>query len=410
MRATLSLGRWAGVPVGANAGVLVILLLIGLGLGAWHFPSAYPDQPAWGYALAGAAAALLLVASILVHELSHAIVARANQIRVERIVLWLFGGVAQFRDEPRTPGADLAIAVAGPATSVVLGFGFGFAAVGWLAVVGDGLVAATLAYLGGINLLLAVFNLVPAAPLDGGRVLRAAVWRWTGDRVQAAVVAARAGRFFGVALIVLGLAGVLLAAWFGGLWLALIGWFLVNAAVAEERQTLLGRQLHGVRVRDVMSPPPACAAPEVSVAGFINEVVLRQPYSTYPLVDPAGRLSGLVTLNRIRRVPEPERATTAMRDIACPPAEVPTAGPDEPLIELLPRLADSADGRAVVVDGGGRVLAVVSPRDVARATAVADLRSGAPLVPPAGGVGPAAGMGPATGGDTADNPPGRSAG
>jgi Zn-dependent protease len=326
MRATLSLGRWAGVPVGANAGVLVILLLIGFGLGAWHFPTVYPDEPVWAYAVAGAAAALLLVASILVHELSHAIVARANGVTVERIVLWLFGGVAQFRDEPRTPGADLAVAVVGPATSVALGAGFGAAATGWLVLVGDGLTAATLGYLAGINLLLAVFNLVPAAPLDGGRVLRALIWWRTGNRVRAAVAAARAGRFFGVALIGLGLAGVLLLAWFGGLWLALIGWFLMNAAMAEERQVVIGQQLRGVRVRDVMSPPPVSASPAALVAAFIDEVVLHQPYSTYPLVDADGRLSGLVTLNRIRRVPQPQRATTRLSDIACPPPEVPTAG------------------------------------------------------------------------------------
>lgn len=374
MRATLSLGRWAGVPVGANAGVLVILALVGLALGAWHFPAVYPDEPVAGYAFAGVAAALLLVGSILAHELSHAIVARANGVHVEQIVLWLFGGVAQFRDEPRSPGADLAVAVVGPATSVALGAGFGAAAAGWLALVGDGLTAATLGYLAGINLLLAVFNLVPAAPLDGGRVLRAALWWWTGDRARAAVTAARAGRFFGIALIAFGLSGVLFLGWFGGLWLALIGWFLVNAAMAEERQVVVGRQLRGVLVRDVMSPPPVSASPDASVAAFIDDVVLRQPFSTYPLVDPDGRLSGLVTLNRIRRVPESDRAGTNLRDIACPPAEVPTAGPDEPLVDLLPRMAGCPDGRAVVTDAAGRVLAVVSPRDIAQMTAVADLR------------------------------------
>jgi Zn-dependent protease len=392
MRATLSLGRWAGIPVGANVGVLVILLLIGFSLGAWHFPAVYPDEPSWAYVAAGAAAALLLVGSILVHELSHAIVARANGVQVERIVLWLFGGVAQFRDEPRSPGADLATAVVGPATSVVLGGVFGVAGAGWLMLVGDGLTAATLGYLAGINLLLAVFNMVPAAPLDGGRVLRAALWWRTGDRVRAAVVAARAGRVFGIALIALGLSGVLLLAWFGGLWLALIGWFLMNAAMAEERQVVIGQRLRGVRVRDVMSPPPVSAPPASTVSSFIDEVVLRQPYSTYPLVDAGGRLSGLVTLNRIRRVPEPERATTALRDIACPPAEVPTAGPDEPLVELLPRMAGCPDGRAVVVGDDGQVLAVVSPRDIAQVAALADLRgsggSGAPSAGPAVGADP----------------------
>lgn len=374
MRATLSLGRWFGVPVGANAGVLVILTLVGFLLGAWHFPTLYPDRPVWSYATAGAVAALLLIGSVLLHELAHAMVAQANGIKVERIVLWLFGGVAQLRSEPRTAAVDLAVAAVGPATSLVLGGVFGVAAVIWVAAVGEGLIAATLGYLGAINVLLAVFNLVPAAPLDGGRVLRAVLWWFTGNRNRAAVVATRAGRVFGVALIAFGLAGALLWAWFGGLWLALIGWFLVNAASAEERSVVLGRQLSGVQVADVMSGPPVTAPPEANISSFIDEVVLHQRFSTYPLVDEDGRLTGLVTLNRIRQVPPDRRPDSRLRDIACPPADVPTAHPEEPLIELLPRLAGCTDGRAVVVDPDGRVIGVVSPRDVTRMTAIADLR------------------------------------
>lgn len=251
MRATLPLGRWAGVPVGANLGVLVIIVLVGVLLGAWHFPTLFPDQPIWQYGVAGLAAALLLVLSILLHELSHAIVARANGIHVEQIVLWLFGGVAQLRSEPRKPSVDLAVAAVGPGTSVALSGVFGLATAGWLVIAGEpapggsSLVAATLGYLAAINLLLAVFNLVPAAPLDGGRVLRAGLWWWTGNRTRAAVAAARAGRAFGIMLIVFGLGGLLLWTWFGGLWLALIGWFLFHAALAEERSALVGHQLPG---------------------------------------------------------------------------------------------------------------------------------------------------------------------
>jgi CBS domain-containing protein len=132
-----------------------------------------------------------------------------------------------------------------------------------------------------------------------------------------------------------------------------------------------------------MSPPPVTASPTATVAGFIDDVVLHERFSTYPLVDGGGRLSGLVTLNRIRQVPVAQRATTALRDIACPPEEVPTARPDEPLADLLPRLAAGADGRAIVVDADERVLAVVSPRDISRVAAVADLRTGRPFAPQA---------------------------
>lgn len=379
MRASLPLGRWWGIPVAANAGVLVILVLIGAGLAVWHFPTVYPGRSAWSYGLAGVSAAVLLIGSILVHELSHAVVARANGVEVDRIVLWLLGGVAQLRGEPRTPGADLAVAAVGPLTSLVLGGAFGVAASLWLALVGAGLVSATLGYLAAINIVLALFNLVPAAPLDGGRVLRAVWWRATGDQARAAVVAARTGRFFGVALIVFGLTSGLLWGWFGGLWLALIGWFVVNAALAEERNATVGRQLRGVRVRDVQSREPVTADGGARVADFIDQVVLRERHSTYPLVDGAGRLTGLVTLNRIRRVPPAERTATRLGDIACPAAKVPTARPDEPLVDLLPRLVGSDDDRAVVLDAEGRVTGIVSPRDIARVAAVSELRDGGPL-------------------------------
>lgn len=374
MRATLSLGRWAGIPVGANISILVIVLLVGLGLGLGQFPLLHPDLPAWAYLVAGAVAALLLVVSILLHELSHAVVAQSNGLKVDRIVLWLLGGVAQLRGEPRNPRIDFAIAVVGPVTSLLLGGAFGILAVGWLAVAGSGLTATTLGWLAAINVILAGFNLVPAAPLDGGRVLRAALWWWTGDRGRAAVFSARAGRIFGLTLIGLGIALVLLVPWFGGLWLALIGWFLVNAAMAEEQSAVMGQRLQGVYVRDVMSGPAVTAPDHTSVEDFVHDVVLRERFSTYPLVDADGRLTGLTTLNRIRNVPADQRPTTRLRDIACPLDEIPTARPDEPLADLLPRLAGCTDGRAVVVDEHGQVTAVVSPSDISQVAARADLR------------------------------------
>lgn len=374
MRGTLSLGRWAGIPVGANISILVIMLLVGFGLGLGQLPLVHPGLPAWAYGVAGAAAALLLVLSILLHELSHAVVARLNGLTVDRIVLWLLGGVAQLRGEPRSPRVDFAIAVIGPVVSVMLGGVFGVLAVLALAVTGPGLTATTLFWLAAINVLLAGFNLVPAAPLDGGRVLRAGLWWRSGDRTKAAVFAARAGRYFGLTLIGLGIALVLLVPWLGGLWLALIGWFLVNAAMAEEENTVLGEQLRGVRVQDVMSGTAVTAPPDTSVAEFVNSVVLRERFSTYPLVDGDGRLTGLTTLNRIRQVPVDQRDTTRLSDIACPPDQVPVTEPAELLMDLLPRLSGCADGRAVVVDPDRQVIAVVSPSDISQVAARSELR------------------------------------
>ncbi len=378
MRQTIRLGQVAGIRIGLNGSALVIIVLLAAGLAFGQLPDADPDRASAAYILAGIAAAVLFLASILVHELAHALVARANDVEVDAITLWLLGGVAELRTEPRSPGAELAIAVVGPLSSGVLAGVFGLAAAGLSAVDADGLAVSVAFYLAMTNVALAVFNLVPAAPLDGGRVLMAAVWRWTGDRDRASIAAARAGRVFGLILIVAGVGLTLLGGGLSGLWWVLLGWFLVQAATAEEERAKLGRKFHGVRVADVMTANPVTADPNITVARFIDEVALRHRYSTYPLVDAEGRLIGLVTLNRIRAVPLELRAAQRLVDIACRPEEVPVARPDEPVTELLPRMVGCADGRAVVVDGAGRVIGLVSPSDLSRMMAAADLRGSQP--------------------------------
>jgi Zn-dependent protease/CBS domain-containing protein len=380
MRPTLRLGKIAGIPVGVNGGVLVIIALVAIGLAFGRLPAAHPGRATAAYVVAGLLAAVLFVASLLAHELAHAVVARAKGVEVEGITLWLLGGVAQLRNEARSPGIEFIIAVVGPATSLALGGIFGGVAIGLDAVGAGGLPAAVVGYLATVNIALAVFNLVPAAPLDGGRVLRAAVWRGTGDRVRAAQVAAGAGRLFGLVLIVAGVAQILFGG-LGGLWLALVGWFLVQAASAEAEQAVLGQRLHGVRVGDVMTTSPIPAAPGTPIAAFINDVVLHRPHSTYPLVDGIGQLTGLVTLNRIRRVPIDQRSTVTLADIACPPDLVPTARADEPLVSLLARMSGCSDGRAVVTDVQGRVVGIVSPSDISQTVTLADMRATDPYPP-----------------------------
>jgi Zn-dependent protease/CBS domain-containing protein len=374
MRASISLGRIAGIKVGINASVFLILAILVGGLATGQLPAAFPGRGIAAYVIAAIIAALLFMASLLAHELAHSLVARRNGIEVESIVLWLLGGVAQLRGEPRTPGADFRIAIVGPLTSLALAIVFGLAAGGVAQLGTAGLPFGVLAYLAATNAMLAIFNLIPAAPLDGGRVLRAALWRWRGNRQTAAVNAARVGRFFGFALIALGVLQVVTGSGLNGIWLALIGWFVVSAATAEEQQARLGARIAGLTVGQVMAARPTVLDGNLTVADFVARLALTQPFSTYPLVDPEGRLTGLVTLNRVRAVPAELRATTHLREIACAPAEVPIARPEDPLVELLERMHGCADGRAVVVDDTGRVVGVVSSSDVARALELADLR------------------------------------
>jgi Zn-dependent protease/CBS domain-containing protein len=384
VRESLRLGTIAGVRVGINWSALAIVALLVIGLATGQLPAEYPGREPVEYIVAALVGALLFLASLLAHELAHAVVARRNGVEVHSIVLWLLGGVAQLEGEPRTPGADFRIAVVGPLTSFVLAAVFG--ALGMvLALAGvEGLPVGVLAYLAGTNLLLAIFNLVPAAPLDGGRVLRAALWRLRGNRESAAITAARAGRVFGFILVGLGLLQVLAGPGINGLWLAVLGWFLISAASAEEQQARLSSRISGVRVEDVMARTPVTADPEMTLDEFVRRLAMSHRFSSYPLVDAQGRLTGLVTLNRVRAVPPDRWAYMTLRDIACPPSEVPTARAGEPLLDLLPRMRGCTDGRAVVLDDAGRVIGLVSPTDISRTLQLADVRSMDSYPPPRG--------------------------
>lgn len=366
------LGRIAGVEVGVHWSVLIIFGLLAWSLSAGRFPATYPGNPAWAYLLAGFGAAVVFFFGLLAHEVSHAVVAMRNGLPVEGITLWLFGGVARLGGEARSPGADLRIAGVGPLVSLLIGAGFGAVAVALSMAGVTGLVLGAFVWLAGINIVIAAFNTVPAAPLDGGRLLRAALWKWRGDRVWAAVAAARAGRLFGLFLIFMGVWQFLSGSG-GALWLALIGWFLVAAAAAEERQAQVGDALSGVRVRDIMSADPVSAPAGMSVAEFVDRQMWQARHSAFPLVED-GWPTGLVTLNRIRALAPELRAATPLGAVACAADELAIATPDEPVADVLPRLNRCGDHRALVISDG-RLVGIVTPTDVSRAVQHSALRS-----------------------------------
>lgn len=368
---SIPLGRIFGVRVGANWSVLVILALIAWLLATGTFQGA-TVAASWAAAVI---TALVFLLSLLAHEISHAVLARRNGVQVQGITLWLFGGVAQLEGEADTPGADLRIAGVGPLVSALLGGVFyGF----FLLVVNNtdaGLLTGALWWLAIINVALAVFNLIPAAPLDGGRVLRSALWRRSGDRYRASITAAGAGRVFGIVLIGLGIVEfIVLPGVIGALWLALIGWFLINAAGAEQRQARHQQRLADVRVAEVMSPQPFTAPAWLTAEQFAEHYAMRYRFSAFPLVDRQGRFVGLVTLDRLRAVPRGERAGTRLADVADGAARIPTAGPGDGLGDLLPRMAAAPGRRAVVLDDDRRVVGIVAQTDVSRATQPTGLR------------------------------------
>ncbi len=382
MTESLRLGRIAGVSVGINWSVLAIFVLIAVSLAGGRLPEVYPDQSPTAYLVAGFLAAVVFFASLLAHELSHAVVARRNGIEVEGIVLWLFGGVAKMKGDPDAPGPAFRIAAAGPSVSIVLGLLF----LGVAAVLdergAEGLVAESARWLGVINLVLAGFNLLPGAPLDGGRVLRAVLWKISGDKERSWVQAARAGRVVG--FVVIGL-GVLQFAAFGvgGLWLVLIGWFLVSAARVEEAHAELRGSFGDMTVDRLMTVDPVTVPADVPLQDFLDAWVFRHRFSTFPVTDAHGRLVGLVTVNRIKDVPPDARAHTTVGQLAARLSDVPTAHPSERVVDVIDRLGGAEDRRLLVVDGD-RAVGIVSPADVIRVMELNALRSGRGPVPPLG--------------------------
>jgi Zn-dependent protease len=367
MTETIRLGKLAGVRVGLHWSVLGIVVLLLLFF-AGGLPAQFPDQSPAAYIIAALAATTLFVLSLLAHEVGHAVVAARNGIEVEGITLWLLGGVARLRGEAANPGMDFRIAAVGPAISLALGAIFTVTSWVLSGAQAPELITGVVSYLGAINILLAVFNLIPAAPLDGGRILRSALWAWRGDRAEAQIWSARAGRVFGFILVALGVFGMF-AGTGGGLWWVLIGLFIVTMASVEENYARTSAILGGLRARDIMTPDPDSADPGYTVADFVRDVVMVRRHSAFPLVLPSGEVTGIVTLNRIRSLPPDRHATTTIGEIACPLNEVPIARPDELVSELLVRLAGCADGRALVMEGG-RLVGIISPTDISRAASL----------------------------------------
>jgi Zn-dependent protease/CBS domain-containing protein len=364
----LSLGRIAGIHVGLNWSLLVVAALIAWSLATGILPSASPGQTSSAYLAAGVVSALVFLVSLLAHELAHSIVATRRGVRVEGITLWLFGGVSRFSSDTSSPGAQALITFVGPLTSLVLGalFYLASAAAGGGGGAHPGLVPATLSWLGYINILLGVFNLLPAFPLDGGRLLQSLIWLRTGDRLRATRIAARIGMVFAFLLIAYGLASFLLAGnLIGGIWSVFLGWFLLSAARAEEAAGLIRQGLSGISAAEVMTPNPVQAPDDISVEEALHSYVLASRHSTFPTHDAAGRLSGLLTMAALKNVAPDARTRTLIRDVICPLERVSIASPADPVTNLLGLPEGCSEGRTLVIDGG-RLVGIISPSDINR--------------------------------------------
>jgi Zn-dependent protease/CBS domain-containing protein len=366
MNENLSLGRIAGIHVGLNWSLLVVAALIAWSIATGILPAAAPGQTAAAYWTAGVISAFVYLASLLAHELAHSIVATRRGVKVEGITLWLFGGVSRFSSESGSPGSQAWITFVGPLTSLLLGAVFLLVAVAVGGGANSALLSASLAWLGYINILLGVFNLLPAFPLDGGRILQSLIWRGTGDRLRATRIAARIGMAFAFLFIAYGLITFFAAgSVFGGIWAVFLGWFLLSAARAEEAGGLIRQALSGISVAEVMTPNPVQAPDDISVEEALHGYVLTSRHSTFPTHDASGQLSGLLTMAALKNVAPDARPTTRIREIICPLDKVSTATPADPATNLLNVSDGCSEGRTLVVDNG-RLVGIISPSDISR--------------------------------------------
>jgi Zn-dependent protease len=308
----------------------------------------------------GVIGALGLFASIVVHELSHALVARRHDIPIDGITLFVFGGVAEMGAEPPNARAELTMAIAGPLASIVIGVaalaGSALAA-GW-----PGSVVTVLAYLGAVNLLLAAFNLLPAFPLDGGRVFRALLWRRHGDLVRATRTAARVGTVFGAVLMGLGGVRVLLGDLLGGVWSFLIGLFLRQAADGSYQQVLVRRVLADEPVRKLMTVGPISVHPDVTLADFLNTYVYRYHHKLFPVQD-NGHLVGVISTDQLRGVPRADWPFRKVSAVTVPLSDAATVTPDTGALQALGHMRQTGRSRLLVVDHG-QLAGVLSVRDL----------------------------------------------
>jgi Zn-dependent protease/CBS domain-containing protein len=359
----LSIGRFGGVEVRLNWSLIAVVALIVWSLTDGVFPSQNPGLSHGTYLTMAIVAAVLFLASILLHELGHSWVARHEGIEVDSITLWLFGGVSQFKGRYKTPGAEFRVAFTGPLVSIVLGVAFVLIALAGFTSSVDGVAA----WLGYINLILAVFNLIPAAPLDGGRVLHSALWRAKGDFAWATRVSSEIGQGFGYLLIALGLVMFIFQGSFSGAWLAFVGWFLLQGAKAEARYAATEQALGDLRVRDLMVPHPVTVEADATLGRFMDDVAWSHRFTTYPVVD-GGRPVGLLPFASVAAVPRSEWDTRRVRETMIPLDQVPQLTEDERAVDALTELS-TPTARGLVVDDG-HLSGLLSITDLARALEV----------------------------------------
>jgi Zn-dependent protease/CBS domain-containing protein len=371
----IRIGRLFGIDIAVHPSWFIVLAFFAYSLATGFFPRVYPDWSPVSTWTVAFIATLLLFVSVLAHEFGHSLVARSQGIPVRGITLFILGGVAQLGREPDTPGREAWMAIAGPLVSAVIG---GLTLAGAFLISGPDQLVAVLTYLGFANLTLLVFNLLPGFPLDGGRVLRALLWRITHDLVRATRWAAAIGQVFAAAFIALGVAEILFTGGFGGIWMILVGWLMIGAARATSRQTQIDHMLTGVPAGRLMTRFDGWLSPYMTLDWAARDRFLDWDTRCLPVSaeDPEAEYGGLMCSRDLARAQRERYDRDRVRDVMTPAGELPSVTPETQAVDVLRLLRENAADSAIVVDDGGRLLGFVDVDAILRFVNAGRLRRG----------------------------------
>jgi Zn-dependent protease/predicted transcriptional regulator len=363
MNGSLTQGAWKigsvmGIPIRVHFSWLIVFGLITWSLSTYYFPKAAPDLPTASYWTKGVLAALLLFASVLFHELAHSFVAKKYEISIESITLFVFGGVAQMKGEPPHPKAEFRIAIAGPLSSFFLSVLFFL-----LSMTAAGGIKALLFYVAQINFIIALFNLIPGFPMDGGRVLRSAIWKKKKNFFYATQKASSIGRKIALFFIFLGILSIF-TRMPGGVWLMLIGWFLYTAAQTSYQQSTLQESLSGIKVKDIMVKDIVSLSPLISLDEAVNTYFLRYGYGGFPVIE-GDRFLGIVTLKEIKEIPRENWPRVKVSDVFVPHDTRWEVTPEADVITALELMITEDKGR-VVATKNGRIIGLITRNGIAQ--------------------------------------------
>ncbi len=359
---SLTIGRIIGIPVRIHYTLWLVLLLIACSLAEAYMPQHYPGLGATTYWAIGIVSAIILFVSVFLHELSHSYIAKKNGLPIKRITLFFFGGVSEMGEEPKDPALEVRMAAAGPLTSfliaIVLGSFWSLTAL----VNGPVPIIATLYYAALLNGVLGAFNLIPAFPLDGGRVLRGSLWNRSKNLLSATANATRVSEAISLLMMAVGLFFVVFGDFVNGLWIIFLGWFIRSGAETSLRQTRLTESLVGVSVGDIMTRELLSVSPDASVQQLVSDYFLVHPHGGYPVVS-NGKLLGVVTMSSVRSIPREKREIERVSEAMVPFERTVTVSPTTSALDALQTMAKNAVGRLLVMDGD-RIAGMITRGDL----------------------------------------------